>query len=63
MDAPDIRIIDSIDEAQIVFIMVDNCKTTVLKTKLKDTCYVLTLVNNTCHINLDLKECDRERNR
>jgi len=57
MGAPHLSIIDSRDDAKIVYVIVDNCKTVVAKAKIKDVCYVLTLVDRTCHLNLDLKEC------
>lgn len=52
-----LSIVDSRDDSKYVFIVIDGCKTPVLKIKLKDQCYVLRLVDKNCHLELDLSDC------
>ncbi len=54
----DVIIVDSKDDPRYVFVIVDQCRVPVIKVKLKDTCYVLRLVGNACHLDLDLSDCE-----
>lgn len=58
MPAQDFQIIDSRDDAKITFIMFGDCKAPVLKAKIKDMCYILKIVGNICHLELDTPECE-----
>lgn len=51
-----ISIIDSRDDVKLTYVVVNDCKVPVLKTKINDACYVLMLVNDVCHIKLDMTE-------
>lgn len=54
-----INIVDSRDDNKLAYIVVDGCKVPIFKVKLNDLCYVMKLVDNVCHIELDYKECER----
>jgi hypothetical protein len=53
----DINIVDSRDDSKLTYLIVNDCKVSVLKVKLNDICYVMKLVNSTCHIELDNQDC------
>lgn len=55
-----VEIIDSRDDSSLVYIIVNNCKVSVKKVKIKDFCYVLKIIGDKCHISLDMKDCDQE---
>lgn len=55
---PNVIIVDSRDDSRYVYVIVEPaCKVPVLKVKLNDECYVMTLIDNKCHLNLDLSDC------
>lgn len=54
----DISIVDSRDDAKVCFIVVDDCRVSILKTKLNDLCYIMKVVGDICHIQLDTKGCE-----
>jgi hypothetical protein len=57
-----IEIIDSRDDNKLTYILVNNsCKVPILKTKLNDLCYIMRVVGNTCHIELDTTECEETK--
>jgi hypothetical protein len=58
---PEISIQDSVDDSRASFITVDDCKIRVMKVKLKDTCYIMKIVDNICHLDIDLKDCESAR--
>ena len=53
----DINIVDSRDDSKLTYLVVSECKVPILKVKLNDLCYIMKLVNETCHIELDEKGC------
>ena len=55
----DIKIVDSRDDNKISFLYIENCKVPILKTKLNNICYIMKLVGNICHIELDVSECEK----
>ncbi len=59
MVIPDINIIDSQDDVKLAYIEIANCKVPVVKAKLGDMCYILKIINNVCHIELDTKDCEK----
>jgi len=54
----DIQIIDSVDDNRVTFVIVNGCKVAILKAKIKDMCYVLKLVGNICHVDIDTNDCE-----
>ncbi len=55
----DISVFDSRDDSKLVYVVVGDCKAPILKVKLNDLCYVLKIVNNVCHLELDTKDCEK----
>lgn len=51
-------IIDSRDDSRIAYIISGDCKAPILKAKIKDMCYILKVVGNVCHMELDTPECE-----
>lgn len=45
---PNVEIIDSRDDSRYTYIVVDQCAAKVLKTRIKDECYVMRIVGNKC---------------
>lgn len=54
----DFQIIDSRDDSRIAFIEFGTCKAPVLKTRINDMCYILKIVGDVCHLELDTPECE-----
>lgn len=59
IQATDVIIVDSRDDNRYVYVVINQCKVPVMKVKLKDTCYVMRLIGNKCHLNLDLTDCEK----
>lgn len=57
---PVVEIIDSRDDAKITYVVVGQCKTPVLKARINQTCYILRLIDDVCHIDLGVDECGGE---
>lgn len=55
-----VEIFDSRDDSKIAYVLVNDCKVRVKKAKIGDFCYVLKLIGNTCHLDIDLTDCDKE---
>lgn len=55
----DVIVVDSRDNPAIVFVIVDQCKVPVMKVKMHNTCYVMKLVSDVCHLELDLTDCEK----
>lgn len=53
----DFQIVDSRDDSRITYIIFGDCKAPILKAKIKDMCYIMKIVGNVCHLELDSKEC------
>jgi hypothetical protein len=53
-----IDIIDSRDDSAVCYLVVNDCKAKVMKARLGDMCYILRIVNDVCHINLDTTGCE-----
>lgn len=52
-----VQVLDSRDDSRYTYFMADNCKFMALKSKLNDLCYIMRIVDNVCHIQLDIKGC------
>jgi len=52
---PDISIYDSKANSKKVWILVDDCPVEIDKKKIKDTNYVIRMINEVCHLNINTK--------
>ncbi len=55
----DISILDSKDDPAVVYVIANDCKVKVIKSKLENICYLMKIISDTCHIDFDLKGCER----
>lgn len=53
----DVKVVDSRDDSRYTYFMADDCKFMALKSKLNDMCYIMRIVDNVCHLKLDVKGC------
>ncbi len=49
--------IDADKNKLMSYVIVDTCVVPVLKSKVHDTCYVVTRVNDVCKLDLNVEEC------
>ena len=53
-----IEIIDSRDDISITYVIINNCKVPIKKSRLNDFCYVLDTVETACRVELDKAGCE-----
>lgn len=54
-----ISILDSQDDAKMVYIVANECKVKILKVKLNNLCYIMKVLGDVCHIEFDTKGCEK----
>lgn len=54
----EISYFDSVTNPKLSWVLVDDCAVPVLRSKVKDECYVMQRVNNFCHLDLKLEKCN-----
>lgn len=54
----DFSILDSKDDPAVVYIVANDCKVKILKSKLNNICYVMKVVGDVCRISFDTKDCE-----
>ena len=52
---------DSVTNPKLSWVLVDDCAVPIFKAKSKDTCYVMRRVNEMCHLDLRLDECNAKK--
>lgn len=57
----DISYFDSTTNPKLSWVLVDDCAVPILRSKVKDTCYVLHKVNNFCQLDLKLEKCNASK--
>jgi hypothetical protein len=55
--AEDIKFFQSDSDKSINWLEIDNCRVKIPTSKIKDICYTLKVMNDTCKLGLDLREC------
>ena len=59
-DLSNLKWIDSDDNPKVTYLVINECATPLLKTNLKDLCYVDKMVMKSCHIKTDIGEnCEK----
>ncbi len=58
--ATNMAIVDSRDDSKVSFIIIGDCKVPFTKAKVNDMCYILKIVGNVCHLELDTPECENK---
>lgn len=58
MPTINLEIVDSRDDSKMTYVILDSCQVKVAKVKLNDLCYIMRLINNECHVDLDVKGCE-----
>lgn len=53
-----IQVIDSRDDSRYTYFMANDCHFKALKARIDDLCYIMRIVENECHITLDVKGCE-----
>jgi hypothetical protein len=56
-----IQVIDSRDDSRYTYFVADDCHFKALKAKIGDLCYIMRIVENECHIKLDVANCEEKK--